>query len=98
MEIVKLEIIIANSFLQDLVQRLEKMGVEGYTAMDISRGKGMEQGEHLSEGLLPVTRNSLLFSVIHKDIAEAVAEQLGAYIHERGGMMLITPVMYCSRK
>lgn len=98
MEIVKLEIIIANSFLQDLVQRLEQLGVEGYTAMDISRGKGMEQGEHLSEGLLPVTRNSLLFSVIHKDVSETVVEQLGVFIHERGGMLLISQVMYCSRK
>lgn len=98
MEIVKLEIIIANSFLPDLVQRLEKLGVEGYTALDVSRGKGMEQGEHLSEGLLPVTRNTLLFSVIHTDLSETVVEQLGPYLHERGGMIIISQVVYCSRK
>ncbi len=98
MEIVKLEIIIANSFLSDLVQRLEKLGVEGYTALDVSRGKGMAQGEHLSEGLLPVTRNTLLFTVIHKTLSLTVVDQLSAYLKERGGMIIISEVVYCSRK
>lgn len=69
----------------------------GYTAIDVSRGKGMEQGEHLSEGLLPVTRNSLLFSVIPKDLSETVVDELGGYLHERGAMTIISNIAYCSR-
>ena len=98
MEIVKLEIIIASTFLPDLVQRLESLGVEGYTALEIARGKGMEQGEHLAEGLLPVTRNTLLFSVVYKDLADRVVQELDSYLRERGGMFIVTEVVYCSRK
>ena len=48
MSLQKLEIIISNTYLEELVNHLEEVGVQGYTALEITRGKGARKGEHLS--------------------------------------------------
>jgi len=96
MELHKIEIIIANTFLQDLIEKLEKVGVHGYTALEIFRGKGIKRGEHLSEGLLPTTRNTLIFSIGTKEITEKVIEHVQPYLDERGGVIITTKIEYAS--
>lgn len=96
MELYKIEIIIANAFLQRLTEQLEDLGVHGYTALEISRGKGIKRGEHLAEGLLPTTRNSLLFSVAPKQVVDQVITQLKIYLEERGGILMTYKIDYAS--
>ena len=96
MELNKIEIIIANTFLQQLIEQLEQLGVHGYTAVEIFRGKGIKRGEHLSEGLLPTTRNSLIFTIGTKEITKKVIEHLQPFLDERGGLMIVSNVTYAS--
>lgn len=96
MDLLKIEIIISNTFLQELIEKLEKAGVHGYTAIEIFRGKGIKRGEHLSEGLLPITRNSLVFSIGTQEVADRVIDNFRAYLDERGGLILITKIEYAS--
>ena len=96
MDLLKIEIIISNTFLQGLIERLEKSGVHGYTAIEIFRGKGIKRVEHLSEGLLPITRNSLVFSIGSREIVDKVIENIQAYLDERGGLIIVTKIEYAS--
>ena len=96
MELFKIEIIIANTFLQDLVDKLEQLDVHGYTAIEIFRGKGIKRGEHLTEGLLPITRNSLVFTIGTKKITDGVIEHLQPYLDERGGIIITSKIDYAS--
>lgn len=94
MTLQKLEIIIANSFLQDLIHHLEACGIHGYTALEIFRGKGAQRGEQLSEGLLPITRNSLVFTITDEAMSKKVIEKLEPFISERGGVLIATEVVH----
>ncbi|RED97918.1 P-II family nitrogen regulator [Marinoscillum furvescens] len=94
MKLQKIEIIIANSFLQDLIQQLEGCGIHGYTALEIFRGKGTQRGEQLSEGLLPITRNSLVFTITEEKLSEQVIQKLDPFISERGGVLIVTEVTH----
>ncbi|MDN5215824.1 hypothetical protein QQ020_27345 [Fulvivirgaceae bacterium BMA12] len=96
MELLKIEIIISNTFLQDLIQKLEKVGVHGYTAIEIFKGKGIKKGEQLSEGLLPTTRNSLVFTVSTAEITQKVIENIQPYLDDRGGLIITSRVIYAS--
>lgn len=96
MDIIKIEIIISNTFLQPLIEKLEKVGVHGYTAIDIFRGKGIKRGEHLSEGLLPTSRNTLLFTIATAELSSKIIESVQPYLDERGGVLLTYKVDYAS--
>lgn len=96
MKYLKIEIIVSNSFFRDLIDRLEKLDVHGYTALEISRGKGAKKGEQLSEGLLPTTRNSLVFTVASKALTKKVIAHLQPYLDERGGIIITYPIEYAS--
>jgi nitrogen regulatory protein PII len=96
MELLKIEIIIPNTFLQELIEKLEELDVHGYTALEIFRGKGIKRGEHLAEGLLPTTRNSLVFTVGHKEKIENVIDQIQAYLNDRGGVLITYKIEYAT--
>ncbi|WP_422360346.1 P-II family nitrogen regulator [Reichenbachiella sp.] len=93
MELQKLEIIISNTYLEQLVDHLEDIGVNGYTALEIFRGKGIRTGEHLSEGLLPTTRNTLIICLVTEDVVEEIFEDLKVYINERNGVLFTVPIL-----
>jgi nitrogen regulatory protein PII len=96
MELVKIEIIIADTFLQELIELLEEMGIKGYTAFEIFRGKGKKRGEQLSEGLLPTSRNLLVFTVVTQEIINTYVTKIQEYLNERGGVLITYPVQYAS--
>jgi len=96
MEIFKLEIIIANTFLQELINKLEAIGVQGYTALAITRGKGIKRGENFSEGLLPTTRNTLVFAVGNKNLTDKAIEHIQPYLNEVGGALMAYKLDYAS--
>lgn len=96
MELIKIEIIIANAFLEGLIHKLEQTGIHGYTALEIFRGKGVKRGEHLSEGLLPTTRNSLVFTIGTKETTDRVIENIQTYLDERGGVLITYKIEYAS--
>ena len=93
MNIQKLESIISNTYLEQLVNHLEEIGVSGYTALEIFRGKGASNGEHLSEGLLPTTRNSLIICLVTEAMVNEIFEDLKSYIEVRNGIMFTVPVL-----
>lgn len=93
MALQKLEIIISNSYLKELVNHLEDLGVQGYTALEITKGKGIRSGEHLSEGLLPTTRSTLLISLVSEEIANKIFDNLEKFITDRHGVVFIVPIL-----
>lgn len=96
MDIIKIEIIISNTFLQSLIEQLEELGVHGYTAVEIFRGKGVKRGEQLSEGLLPTSRSTLLFTIAAADQSQKIIENLQPFLDERGGIVLTHKLDYAS--
>ncbi len=96
MDIIKIEIIVSNTFLQSLIEKLEQIGVHGYTALEIFRGKGIKRGEHLSEGLLPTSRSTLLFTITSKNLSEKIKDTIQPFLDERGGVMLTYKIDYAS--
>jgi nitrogen regulatory protein PII len=92
----KIEIIISNSFLQELIKKMEKVGVHGYTALEIFRGKGVKRGEQLAEGLLPTTRSSLVFTIASESLTQKIIDELQPYLEERGGVIYTYDVNYVS--
>lgn len=96
MKLLKIEIIIANTFLQPVINLLEEAEVHGYSALDISRGKGTQRGEQLAEGLLPTTRNSLIFTIANKQVADKVIETVQPFLDQRGGILITTEINYAS--
>lgn len=93
MDLKKLEIIISNTYLEELVNHLEEIGVNGYTAIEIFRGKGINTGEHLAEGLLPITRNTLIICLVTEQVVDDIFEDLTHYIHDRNGILFTVPVL-----
>ena len=93
MNIQKLEIIISNMYLEELVNHLERIGLNGYTAIEVARGKGAREGEHLADGLLPTTRSTLLISIVTEETAKEIFDDLHKYIEKRKGVMFTVPVM-----
>lgn len=96
MEFYKIEIVIANTFLETLIEQLEDLGVQGYTAIEITRGKGIKRGEHLTEGLLPTTRSSLIFTVCKEEITEKVVRHIQPFLDKRGGVIITYKIHYAS--
>lgn len=93
MSLQKLEIIISNTYLEELVNHLEEVGVQGYTALEITRGKGARKGEHLSDGLLPTSRSTLLISLVTEEMVNEIFDDLHKYIDERNGVLFTVPVL-----
>lgn len=96
MKYFKTEIIISNIFLQELVLLLEEIKIQGYTALEIARGKGIRRGEQLSESLLPFSRSSLVFVVSSKTQSETIVKTLQPYLDDWGGAIISYPVHYAS--
>ncbi len=96
MEIIKIEIIISNTFLQSLIEKLESAGIHGYTAVEIFRGKGVKRGEQLSEGLLPTSRNTLLFTVASAEMVQKIIETIQPFLDDRGGILMTYKIDYAS--
>ena len=93
MTLQKLEIIISNTYLEELVDHLEEIGVKGYTALEISRGKGTRKGEHLSDGLLPTSRSTLIICLVTEKMVIEIFDDLHKYINERNGVLFTVPVL-----
>ncbi len=96
MQYFKVEIIVANTFIDHLLDKMEQIDVKSYTALDISRGRGVKRGENLSEGLLPTTSNSLIFTVTTESQKDKMIQQLQPYLDERGGVLIAYPINYAS--
>ncbi len=96
MDIIKIEIIISNTFLQPLIKLLEEASVQGYTAIEIVRGKGIKQGEHLSEGLLPTSRRTLLFTLTTAKNSKQIMKKVQPFLDHRGGILMMHPIAYAS--
>jgi nitrogen regulatory protein PII len=96
MELFKIEIIIPNPFLQQLIELMEETGATGYTALDISRGKGLNHGEQLSEGLLPTSRNSLIFLITTPFTKEKLIDKVQSFVERYSGAIIVSKVEFAS--
>lgn len=96
MNYTKIEIIVSDIYLERVVSLLEDAGVKGYTAISVTRGKGIKKGEQLSDGLLPTTHRSLLFSVTTAEIANVVLQESKAYLDKIGAVLIVYNINYAS--
>lgn len=92
MSYVKLEIIIAEALINSLVQYLETLGIGGYTAINISRGKGSIHGEQI-ESSLSSTETSYVFCIIAEEGSQAAFNALKPFVLTRRGLLFITPII-----
>lgn len=92
----KVEIILSHSYMDELLQELEAIDVKGYTALEISRGKGIKRGEMLAEGLLPTTRTSLFFMITGASEMNRIIERMEPFLELRGGAMFTTRIKYAT--
>ena len=97
MQTFKLEIIIDNIYLEELLNLLEYQEVSGYTALDISRSKGIKHGESLREGLLPTTRKTLLMILITELQYKRVYTSIEKFIRNRDGLIFSAKIEALSK-
>ena len=94
MQYFKVEIIIAQTFLPNVIAKLERLGASGFSAMEITQGKGTKRGRQRKEGMLPVTHNSLVFTIAPEPLTVAIVRQLEPYVERHGGLVIAYPVPY----
>lgn len=92
----KVEIIISDIHLDHLIERLEELGITGYTTLSIDRSKGPKRGEQQMDGLLPTSHNSLFFTITTEEIAQAIIKNIQPFLDRRGGVLIIYPITYAS--
>lgn len=92
MSYVKLEIIIGEGFISSLSLYLETLGIGGYTAIPISRGKGSIHGEQI-ESSLASTEISYVFSIIPEQGSQAAFEAIKPFVLTRRGLLFMTPII-----
>ena len=86
----RIEVVIPNSFLEEIIQDFAKADIHGYTALDVARGKGENKGENLLAGLIPITRNTYLFALCGEAEANYARELIEPLLEEVGGIMSIS--------
>ena len=92
----KLEVVIPNSFLEEVIKDFAKADIHGYTALDIDRGKGENKGENLLAGLIPVTRNTYVFAICNLKEAQTAQKLIEPLLEETGGILVISDVFACN--
>ncbi len=92
----KLEIIISDIHLDLLIERLEVLGITGYTVLPIEKSKGPNKGEQQQDGLLPTTHNSLLFTITTDEITKTIIDTTATFLKKRGGVLIVYPITYAS--
>jgi len=94
MDYLKVDIVIAHSYLRELITLLESLGVTSYTVLEITHTKKAGGHERLAEGLLSVTRSSLLFTIASEKLTKTIIEKVQPYLTDRDGFLIAYPVSY----
>jgi nitrogen regulatory protein PII len=92
-KIIKLEIIISKVYMESVADFLEKNNVSGFTALEISRGKGKLLGEHISDGISNDTLWMLVFTVITFAEYSAFKDNLAKQLKTIRGTCIVTEVL-----
>lgn len=92
-KIVKLEVIISKIYVDRLADFFELKGVGGFTALEISRGKGKLLGEHISDGISNDTLWTLVFTVITYDKLNTLRDALEKLLKTIHGTYIVTEVI-----
>ncbi|MFT5616846.1 MAG: nitrogen regulatory protein PII [Arenicella sp.] len=92
----KLEVVIPNSFISEVISDFAKADIHGYTALDVDRGKGENTSENLLAGLLPVTRNTYIFAICDEKEAQVARELIEPLLEETGGILIVSDVFACN--
>lgn len=92
----KIEIIISDIHLDTLIERLEKLGITGYTTLSIDKSKGPKRGEQQLDGLLPTSHSSFFFTVTTTAISQAIIQDIQPFLDKRGGVLIIYPITYAT--
>lgn len=96
MSLKRIEVIVDDIHLDNVLALLERCGVLGYTAIEVARSKGLKKGESLREGLLPTTRKTLLFSIVPEARAEKLRVCLEPFLEERAGVLICSTVEFAT--
>lgn len=81
----KIEFIIEKRFLDDLLELLDDNQVEGYSVIDIYRGKGQTHGKTKDLGFIPVTKYFLVISLCNETIFKKIESKILDYVKESQG-------------
>jgi hypothetical protein len=92
MAYIKLEIIIAEGFISSLVAYMDTIGIGGYTAINISRGKGSIHGEQI-ESSLSTSETSYIFCILPEAGSQAAFNALKPFVITRRGLLFLTPII-----
>lgn len=92
----KVEIILSDIHLEQLVEHLEALGITGYTTINIDKSKGPRKGEQQYDGLFRTTHNSLFFTITTETVTQSIIEKMQPFLDKRGGVLIVYPITYAS--
>lgn len=92
----KIEIIINQKTLSDLVMLLDELNVTGYTVIDVISGKGIRQGHQISDELFLSSNQVMLFTVVSDEVSQEIIKEVQSFLDENKGVMIMYPISYGS--
>ncbi|MFN4012526.1 MAG: P-II family nitrogen regulator [Aquificaceae bacterium] len=91
----KVEIVVDSVFLNRVLEVLEKAGVSGYTVIKDALGKG-ERGIMAGDELTDVFKNSYIFTVCTKEVADKIVQDVSPILKRAGGICILSDVLWLS--
>lgn len=88
----KVEIVIATTFIKQVIERFNKANVKGFTAIEISKGRGIKSGETIDEGMIPVYKNHYIFVLCNEEQAENLISLVDPLVKKAGGLIILSDV------
>ena len=92
----KIEIIINQRSLSDLVMTLGDIQVTGYTVIDVIAGKGIKQGTQVSDELFLASNQVMLFTIVDDELAETIIRHIQPFLDVNKGVMIMYSITYGS--
>lgn len=88
----KVEVVIASTFIKQVIERFNKANVKGFTAIEIAKGRGIKSGETIDEGMIPVYKNHYIFVLCDEDQARELINLIDPLIKKAGGLIILSDV------
>ncbi len=89
----KVEIVIDSIHLNNLLEKLQEVGVSGYSVFKDVIGMG-ERGIMAGDELTDVFKNSYLFTLCDEETANRIAEVVKPMLKKYGGICAISDVLW----
>ena len=87
----KIEIIVENPILNQVLGRIVELGAQRYTVLDARSGRG-HSGEWDADQLTTATRHEMVVIVVAEELAERIVEAVGELFTDYPGIIYVSDV------